>query len=142
MVAPVRLEVAVDKGDHLVFTREAAPVAQTRSRDLTGTFGGQRINYAATIGETILKNKDGVPEATIVTTSYIKEPRDPGRPVTFLFNGGPGSGTGGSGGRSRRSTIRTMANLRGSGLRGFAQEAEQSGAGDPGDRSHGSILRA
>lgn len=34
-----------------------------------------------------------MPEAAIVTTSYIKEPRDPSRPVTFLFNGGPGSGT-------------------------------------------------
>lgn len=59
----------------------------------SGTFGGQRINYSATIGETILKNKDGVPDAAVVTTSYIKEPRDPSRPVTFLFNGGPGSGS-------------------------------------------------
>jgi carboxypeptidase C (cathepsin A) len=66
---------------------------QVRTTKLSGTFGGQRINYAATIGETILKNKDGVPEAAVVTTSYIKEPRDPSRPVTFLFNGGPGSGT-------------------------------------------------
>ena len=66
---------------------------QIRTTKLSGTFGGQRINYAATIGETILKSKDGVPEAAIVTTAYIKEPRDPSRPVTFLFNGGPGSGT-------------------------------------------------
>jgi len=68
-------------------------VPQVHTTRLSGTFGGQKIGYAATIGETILKNKDGVPEAAIVTTSYIKEPRDPGRPVTFLFNGGPGSGT-------------------------------------------------
>ena len=66
---------------------------QVRTTKLSGTFGGQRINYAATIGETIIKNKDGVPEVAVVTTSYIKEPRDPNRPVTFLFNGGPGSGT-------------------------------------------------
>ncbi len=66
---------------------------QIRTTKLSGTFGGQRINYAATIGETIIKNKDGVPEVAVVTTAYIKEPRDPGRPVTFLFNGGPGSGT-------------------------------------------------
>ena len=66
---------------------------QVRTTKLSGTFGGQRVAYAATISETILKNKDGVPEAAIVTTSYIKEPRDPSRPVTFLFNGGPGSGT-------------------------------------------------
>lgn len=66
---------------------------QVRTTKLSGTFGGQRINYAATIGETIIKNKDGVPEVAVVTTSYVKEPRDPNRPVTFLFNGGPGSGT-------------------------------------------------
>ncbi|WP_411341177.1 peptidase S10 [Sphingopyxis sp. J-6] len=66
---------------------------QVHTTKLSGTFGGQRVNYAATIGETILKNKDGVAEAAIVTTAYVKEPRDPSRPVTFLFNGGPGSGT-------------------------------------------------
>ncbi len=66
---------------------------QVRTTKLSGPFGGQRVAYAATIGETILKNKDGVPEAAIVTTSYVREPRDPSRPVTFLFNGGPGSGT-------------------------------------------------
>src|SRR3546814_10173448 len=66
---------------------------QVRTTKLSGTFGGQRINYAATIGETIIKNKDGVPEVAVVTTSYVKEPRDPSRPITFLFNGGPGSGT-------------------------------------------------
>jgi carboxypeptidase C (cathepsin A) len=59
----------------------------------SGNFGGQRIAYSATIGETLLKNKDGVPEAAIVTTAYVREPRDPSRPVTFLFNGGPGSGS-------------------------------------------------
>nr|WP_314442132.1 peptidase S10 [uncultured Sphingomonas sp.] len=59
----------------------------------SGTFGGQRVNYSATIGETLLKNKEGVPEAAIVTTAYVREPRDPSRPVTFLFNGGPGSGS-------------------------------------------------
>lgn len=66
---------------------------EVRTTKLSGTFGGQRINYAATIGETIIKNKDGVPEVAVVTTAYIREPRDPNRPVTFLFNGGPGSGT-------------------------------------------------
>jgi carboxypeptidase C (cathepsin A) len=59
----------------------------------SGTFGGQRINYSATIGETLLKDKEGTPKAAVVTTSYIREPRDPSRPVTFLFNGGPGSGS-------------------------------------------------
>lgn len=66
---------------------------QTVTTRHNGVFGGQRIGYSATIGETVLKNKDGVPQAAIVTTAYVKEPRDPSRPVTFLFNGGPGSGS-------------------------------------------------
>jgi carboxypeptidase C (cathepsin A) len=59
----------------------------------SGNFGGQRMRYSATIGETIIKNKDGVAEAAVVTTAYVREPRDTNRPVTFLFNGGPGSGS-------------------------------------------------
>ena len=68
-------------------------VPQKRTTRLSGTFGGQRVAYAATIGETIIKAEDGTPKAAIVTTAYVKEPRDPSRPVTFLFNGGPGSGS-------------------------------------------------
>lgn len=71
----------------------ASPEAQVRSRDLTGTFGGQRITYKATISDTILSDEAGKAEAVIVTTSYVKTPADPNRPVFFLFNGGPGSGS-------------------------------------------------
>jgi carboxypeptidase C (cathepsin A) len=70
-----------------------AVIGQTRSKRMSGTFGGARVNFNATIAETILKDKDGEPQAAIVTTAYVKEPRDPSRPVTFLFNGGPGSGS-------------------------------------------------
>ena len=59
----------------------------------SGTFGGVRMRYSATVAETVLRSKEEVPEAAVVTTAYIKEPRDPSRPVTFLFNGGPGSGS-------------------------------------------------
>ncbi len=59
----------------------------------SGTFGGQRVNYTATAGETFLRAEDGTARAAIFSTSYVREPRDPGRPVTFLFNGGPGSGS-------------------------------------------------
>ncbi len=66
---------------------------QIRSRDLTGTFGGQRISYTATVRETILEGDNGKQEAVIVTTSYVKNPRDSSRPVFFIYNGGPGSGS-------------------------------------------------
>ena len=68
-------------------------VPQVRTTRHSGTFGGHRMAYRATIGETILAAEDGTQQAAIVTTSYVKEPRDPARPITFLFNGGPGSGT-------------------------------------------------
>lgn len=60
----------------------------------SGTFGGTRIAYRAIAGDTYLKDKDGKPLASITSYSYIKEgPVDPNRPVTFLWNGGPGSGS-------------------------------------------------
>jgi carboxypeptidase C (cathepsin A) len=59
----------------------------------SGVFGGQRIAYAATASETYLKGEDGSPKASLFSIAYVKEPRDPNRPVTFLFNGGPGSGS-------------------------------------------------
>jgi carboxypeptidase C (cathepsin A) len=68
-------------------------VPQIRTTQHSGVFGEQKIRYSATIGETILSGTDGTQKAAIVTTAYIKEPRDPSRPVTFLFNGGPGSGS-------------------------------------------------
>ncbi len=76
--------------------KEDAPAIPPPNISVTrhsGTFGGQRINYVATAGETYLKAADGTPRAAIFSTSYVKEPRDPNRPVTFLFNGGPGSGS-------------------------------------------------
>ncbi|UTP40880.1 peptidase S10 [Phenylobacterium sp. LH3H17] len=60
----------------------------------SGRFGGVAIDYVATTGETYLTDKDGKPTAAIFSTSYVKAGKpDPNRPVTFLFNGGPGSGS-------------------------------------------------
>jgi carboxypeptidase C (cathepsin A) len=59
----------------------------------SGTFGGQRIAYTATARETYLKADDGTPKASLFSTAYVKDGGDATRPVTFLFNGGPGSGS-------------------------------------------------
>ena len=68
------------------------PVVSTTRH--SGTFGGQRIAYRAVAGETYLRDKDGQPLAAITSYSYIKEgPVDPNRPVSFIWNGGPGSGS-------------------------------------------------
>ncbi len=59
----------------------------------TGTFHGVEVEYDAIAGETFLKNREGEPEAAIFSVSYLKRGvEDPAtRPVTFLWNGGPGS---------------------------------------------------
>ena len=87
---------AQGQGDGRAAAKEEAPSIPPPNISVThqsGTFGGQRINYVATAGETYLKAPDGTPRAAIFSTSYVREPRDPNRPVTFLFNGGPGSGS-------------------------------------------------
>ncbi|MDN3644834.1 peptidase S10 [Pontixanthobacter aestiaquae] len=87
-IAPV---FAQDKAEKKAEMPSVEP--QVRTRDFTGTFGGVRVPYTATIGETVLTSDDGKPEAVIVTTSYVKNPRDTSRPVFFIYNGGPGSGS-------------------------------------------------
>jgi carboxypeptidase C (cathepsin A) len=50
--------------------------------------GRQRVRAAA---DWLLVREHGIPVAEVFFTSYQKEPRDAKRPVTFLFNGGPGA---------------------------------------------------
>ncbi|HCM74947.1 MAG TPA: peptidase S10 [Cytophagales bacterium] len=57
-----------------------------------GTFGGKLIKYKAIAGETYLKDKDGEPVASIWSVTYkLDGVENTNRPVTFIFNGGPGS---------------------------------------------------
>ncbi len=59
----------------------------------TGAFNGSRVAYRAVVSDIRLKRDDGSPYADLFTTAYLKEDgTDAGaRPVTFVFNGGPGS---------------------------------------------------
>lgn len=57
-----------------------------------GTFNGQKISYKAIVAETFLRNSKGEITGAMWSTSYLKEGTDgTKRPVTFIFNGGPGS---------------------------------------------------
>ena len=85
--------IAAEKDDAKPPVSAKDYVANSASKSLTGTFGGRSMRYTATVQEQVLKGEDGTPKAAIVTSAYIAEPRDPSRPVTFLFNGGPGSGS-------------------------------------------------
>ncbi len=55
--------------------------------------GGEQINYTATAGYMILKSEPGKPRAYVFFMAYSKNGvTDPAnRPITFSFNGGPGS---------------------------------------------------
>jgi len=57
------------------------------------TIGGSAIDYLATVGTLILRNAEDKPVAGIGYIAYTQiDVRDPGRrPLTFAFNGGPGS---------------------------------------------------
>ena len=54
---------------------------------------GKEIKYTATAGTILLKLEDGTPKASIFYVAYVKDDvADPSqRPITFSFNGGPGS---------------------------------------------------
>jgi len=55
--------------------------------------GGQEIKYTATAGTILLKLEDGTPKASIFYVAYTKDDVTDAsqRPLTFSFNGGPGS---------------------------------------------------
>jgi len=54
--------------------------------------GEDTLPYVAVAETTLLRNDEGEPEAEFFTISYLVEGATPGeRPVTFAFNGGPGS---------------------------------------------------
>jgi carboxypeptidase C (cathepsin A) len=58
----------------------------------TLTLDGNKFEYEATAGTLVLKDEDGKPQASIFFTAYTRAGEDPARrPLTFCFNGGPGS---------------------------------------------------
>ncbi|WP_372786644.1 S10 family peptidase [Phenylobacterium sp.] len=53
---------------------------------------GKTLNYTATVGSLPVRDEKGKKIAEVVFTAYVLDgPRDPDRPVTFAFNGGPGA---------------------------------------------------
>ena len=55
--------------------------------------GGQRIRYTAVAGTLTLRNKEHAPTARIFYVAYFKngDANENKRPITFFYNGGPGS---------------------------------------------------
>lgn len=75
-------------------TPPAPPPVETSSRTKHEiTINGKKIPYTATAGTLILKKDDGKPWASMFYIAYTRDdmPDTSKRPLTFSFNGGPGS---------------------------------------------------
>ena len=73
---------------------EPAPPVETMTRTKHEmTVNGTKIPYTATAGTLILKKDDGKPLASMFYVSYTRDDTTDAakRPLTFCFNGGPGS---------------------------------------------------
>jgi carboxypeptidase C (cathepsin A) len=55
--------------------------------------GSQQINYTATAGNYVIKSDDGTPKASFFYVAYTKDDVADisKRPMSFVYNGGPGS---------------------------------------------------
>lgn len=81
------VEKPVDK------SHEPAPKEESSVTDHSIKIGGQTVPYKATAGSMLLKNEKDEPEALIYYIAYTRSDlKDPAsRPISFLYNGGPGS---------------------------------------------------
>jgi carboxypeptidase C (cathepsin A) len=70
-----------------------APVEeQLKSSDRTINVGGRAIRYRATAGTLTVRDSDGKPTGSFFYVAYTSPPAAGRRkPVTFIYNGGPGS---------------------------------------------------
>ena len=89
------LTLAQDAEGEVKAEQEAKPVAPPTAfvSQHAGHFNGKKIDYTVTAGETYLRDKGGEPKAAIFTFAYTQREAVGGkaRPVTFVWNGGPGS---------------------------------------------------
>ena len=76
--------------------KEAPAKLQPTQSETEGsvTVGGKRIDYKAVAGTLVLKDAKGEGTAALFYTAYFRKGEDGNkRPITFLYNGGPGSAT-------------------------------------------------
>ncbi len=85
------------KGDGQKKEETAKPaklVPKEVSTEGSVTVEGKRIDYKAVAGTLVLDDKKGDGTASIFYAAYFKKDADSSRrPVTFIYNGGPGSAT-------------------------------------------------
>ncbi len=82
-----------DSKDKTAKSESPPPKEQTIKTHHTVSIDGQQVKFTATVGTILLKEEAGKPKASIFYIAYTKDDvKDKSRrPVTFSFNGGPGS---------------------------------------------------
>jgi carboxypeptidase C (cathepsin A) len=84
---PPKEPAAKEKG-----LEKEAPKDNVVTSSHTVTINGDVIKYTARAGTLVMKDEDGKALASFFFTAYTKDGADPAkRPITFTFNGGPGS---------------------------------------------------
>lgn len=53
--------------------------------------GNETVSYTAEIGALPLRDAEGAVTANIYYVAYTRDPKDAKRPISFVFNGGPGA---------------------------------------------------
>jgi carboxypeptidase C (cathepsin A) len=73
--------------------KKSAPKEETITTHHRAVIDGQEVAYTATVGTILLKEEDGTSKASVFYVAYTRDgvERLEGRPLTFSFNGGPGS---------------------------------------------------
>ena len=69
------------------------PEEKTSVTKHSARIGGQTVNYTATAGTYVVRDDSGAPKATFFYVGYVKDdvPDIARRPLSFVYNGGPGS---------------------------------------------------
>ncbi len=96
----------------------ASPLPPATTTEHSVTVDGEKIDYTAEAGTIALPAKAGRPEAEIFYVAYRHKPQSAKRPITFVFNGGPGAAS-------------TYLHLGGLGPRAIAADAKGRLEGPP-----------
>jgi carboxypeptidase C (cathepsin A) len=70
-------------------SREALPRLSTTHHDIT--IDGRALHYTTEAGVLRLRDENGKATAEVFHVAHRLHPYDPARPITFVFNGGPGA---------------------------------------------------
>lgn len=95
LVQPLRAvaQEASTKSEQAEEPTKSVPEPRVFVTSHSGRFGNETVAYTVTAGEIYLLDDDGEPKASIFSFAYTKDGvEDPAtRPVSFVWNGGPGS---------------------------------------------------